>query len=479
MRAAVLLQNTIVRAAGLLVPPKGRGEWLREWRGELWHARLPGKFGMDEAVLTRICLGAWQDALCVRRMAREQGETEMVFRGAATGSAARCLLWLAALLAGAYGLAQMLPGVRAQNLATQYKANPGLILIQSGRAREDSTATVPAQMYRGWKASGQRFFDGFAFYRMKRERVADGELNVAHASENLFWLLGLPVRFAQLDGATPGVVLSYAAWKKEFGAHEEIVGSVVRIGGRDARVIGVAAEGAWRLPGDPDAWLLQPDAENAGVGYVVAHLTALGRAAMTGGRVEIWPTNATDESDTLTGVSFGERMRGPMGLYWFAIFLAFLALPAITSVSLGEYNFSEHRPSLKSVARRWGFMAAKIALLLPAIYFASLDLAYWKTATYSIPAQYVQLMATFAMCLFGLQWALKDQRGRCPVCLRRVTNPAHVGMAGRTFLAWNGTELICTSGHTLLHVPALPTSWFSTQRWMYLDTSWKFLFAVR
>ncbi len=28
---------------------------------------------------------------------------------------------------------------------------------------------------------------------------------------------------------------------------------------------------------------------------------------------------------------------------------------------------------------------------------------------------------------------------------------------------------------TLLHVPALPTSWFGTQRWLYLDTSWKFL----
>jgi hypothetical protein len=33
-------------------------------------------------------------------------------------------------------------------------------------------------------------------------------------------------------------------------------------------------------------------------------------------------------------------------------------------------------------------------------------------------------------------------------------------------------------GHTLLHVPGLPTSWFSTQRWLYLDTSWGFLFAA-
>src|ERR1035438_3538190 len=58
-----------------------------------------------------------------------------------------------------------------------------------------------------------------------------------------------------------------------------------------------------------------------------------------------------------------------------------------------------------------------------------------------------------------------------------VTNPARVGHASRTFLAWYGMELICTEGHTLLHVPGMPTSWFSTQRWLYLDRSWEFLFA--
>jgi hypothetical protein len=120
---------------------------------------------------------------------------------------------------------------------------------------------------------------------------------------------------------------------------------------------------------------------------------------------------------------------------------------------------------------------AKIALLLPSVYFVSLDVAYWNTTSYSIAAEYAQLVSSFSLCLFGLRWALLDQRQRCPVCLKRVTNPARVGMAGRTFLAWNGTELICTSGHTLLHVPGLPTSWFGTQRWLYLDTSWRVLFA--
>ena len=85
-------------------------------------------------------------------------------------------------------------------------------------------------------------------------------------------------------------------------------------------------------------------------------------------------------------------------------------------------------------------------------------------------------LAFFAL-LFAFRWALRDQRQRCPVCLRLLSNPAHVGEASRNFLAWNGTELICAEGHGLLHIPELPTSWFSTQRWLYLDPSWSALFA--
>jgi hypothetical protein len=104
-------------------------------------------------------------------------------------------------------------------------------------------------------------------------------------------------------------------------------------------------------------------------------------------------------------------------------------------------------------------------------------LAYGCTLIAPEQAAYLQLLSTFSGCLFGLRWVLKDQRQRCPVCMRTVTHPAQVGVASRTFLDWNGTEMMCMGGHTLLHVPSLPTSWFSAQRWLYLDTSWNFLFA--
>ena len=473
------LQCGILGAASLLVPEAGRAEWMREWHAELWHARESG--AADERELSRVCLGSFKDALCLRRIARKERAPAHQFRG----SAAQCLMALTAVLAVSYGISIVLPGVCAESHPSRYRVNPGLIMIKNGSPIDDSVATVAVEKYRIWKASRQRFFDGFAFYRMKRDRVmvstngAEG-WNVAHASLNLFWMLGLPVRFmateGEAEGETPGVVLSDETWKRNFGGNAQIAGSVVRIGGHEVRVIGVAAEGGWRLPGQVDAWLLEPDAENTGIGYVIAHLTRLGKQEMSSDQMSIG-SDSDDPTEQLSAVMFNDRTMGPWPLFVMAVMLAFLALPAITSVSLGEYNFSEHRPSWKSTVRRWSFLLAKIVLLLPVVYFVSLDVSYWNTVSYSVSAQYVQLISSFSMCLFGLRWALLDQRQRCPVCLKRVTNPASVGLAGRTFLAWNGTEMICTSGHTLLHVPGLPTSWFETQRWMYLDTSWKFLFA--
>jgi hypothetical protein len=58
-----------------------------------------------------------------------------------------------------------------------------------------------------------------------------------------------------------------------------------------------------------------------------------------------------------------------------------------------------------------------------------------------------------------------------------MVHPVQVGQPSRTFLDWSGTEMVCERGHTLLHIPEMPTSWFRAQRWVCLDGSWQFLFA--
>ncbi len=493
--AACAVNAGILRAASLLVPACQRMEWRSEWWGELWQARsqTSSKFSWtQEREIAGFCMGAFNDAFCLRRIDRQSSAVQtsqsrsLPLRAFSVESAWQCLLLLIALVGASYGLARILPGVRAERSLPEVPVRSGLVLIENAE-NEDSPPTISSGQFEAWKERKQEFFDGFAFYRVTRERVNVGPVSqrwgVASASSNFFAMMGLPVRFRQpdasIDSDLPSVILSEDVWKREFGADPHVAGSVVRVGLRRATIAGVAPVSPWQLPGKVDAWLIEPDSRNAekGSGYVVAHLTPSGKSKMDAERIRITSYSPHRSPDDLLGIKINGATRGPWDTFLFAVLLAFLALPAITSVSFGEESVSLHEVSWPRRFFRSAFLVAKIALLLPILHFASLDISYGFFPFNVNEALYIQLVVTFFGCLFGMSWVLNDQRRRCPVCLRRVAHPARVGQLSRTFLAWNGTEMMCLGGHTLLHVPSLPTSWFGSQRWMFLDPSWKFLFA--
>ena len=475
------LNLTLIAGAWLIVPGGERTEWWREWRAELWQARhehaCDGRISwMSERALVNFCVGAYQDALCLRRLERRTRPMHRVRFGAAW----QCILLMAIVLGASYVLSRVLPGVRAEQHLARVPTRSGLVLIQDAN-NEDSPATISSGLYRAWKNRKQEFFDDFAFYRVSQEKVSwpkhdNAGWGVARASSNFFRLVGLPV---QSITAESGIVLSESAWRREFGANPDLAGSEVQLGSRRATIVGVVPDGAWGLPGKVDAWLLEPDtqAASAGPGYVVAHLSSSGKSKMRTARVQITSYAPRRSPDDMLGISVCQGVPTPLQIFLFAALLAMLALPAVTSVSISDYSVSLDEISWKRQALRWSFLAAKIALLLPTVYFAAVDVGYGLTRVSTTRAAYLQLAISVFGCLVGMCWVLSDQRRRCPVCLERVAHPARVGQFSRTFLAWSGTELMCTGGHTLLHVPALPTSWFSAQRWMFLDPSWKFLFA--
>ena len=489
-----LLHRTLLSAASLIVPGPQRSEWLREWRGELWHVRQvcsppDGAIPDGQHEVTAFCLGAFQDALCIRRADRRN---QSFFAGM-RGTPQLCLLTMAAILALTYTVALLLPGVRAERNLWPRGVNPNLVVIEGQGFNNEAVPTISPREFRAWQGRHQKYFDALAFYQVRNQSVEPQPLPgmverkaswaVAKASSNLFTLLGLPLWFAEKtttsSGDAPQLILSESLWKNDFGADPHVVGTEVRLGQRTAKIAGVAPDGSLGLPGRVDAWLVDPNAAEpaTGPGYVVAHLTAAGSAQLWGSCVSIAALGPDDIEEELLGVSIEDCQPSPMSIYLFGLLLALLALPAITSVSLGEYSINPQPTSWSRKLQRWSFLAAKAALLLPIVYFVALDLAYGCTWFSRDSAVYIQLICCFTMCLFGMGWVLKDQRQRCPVCVRCVAHPAQVGQASRTFLDWNGTEMMCMGGHTLLHVPSLPTSWFSTQRWLYLDTSWGFLFA--
>jgi hypothetical protein len=483
-------QRGLLSGAALIVAQDRRSDWRKEWRGELWHvrdetAREAAPVLNVEMERVRFCLGALADAWCLR--GRFSMRVKPVHRPAFD-----CIVGLACALSLCALVARSLPGVRAEDDTARLRVRPGVVLIEDAESSSLPMAAVSPEAFRDWQKTRQRFFDGISYYRNASEQVAvDGggtvTTQVARVSRNFFGVLGVPLLIeatqATKPGAAPEAVLSYRIWARDFKTNPAVMGRVLRIGGETVRIVGVAPSSSLPLPGDPGIWVLGSDGdrENAGnaKGFVIAHLSQRGRAAFAAHGDHIPVAVRGDDPDfaSLAGVALADESKGPGPLAGFALFLAILALPAVVSVSLGESNYSAFRPSWKRQCMRWLFLAAKMTLVIAIAFYASMALAYGFTNAYSPTAELAQFAAGFVFSLLGMRWALFDQRHRCPVCLRHVTNPTRVGLASQTFLGWNGTEMYCAGGHTLLHVPALPTSWFQAPRWVYLDPSWGFLFT--
>jgi len=181
--------------------------------------------------------------------------------------------------------------------------------------------------------------------------------------------------------------------------------------------------------------------------------------------------------DDLAGLSLDDGTSTPWSVYLFAVVIAFLTLPGTASVSMGN-TASVSKTVVVETTLPLGFLkrqdrAAPVDRLF---CVAGCDLFVDHDLFTLIGDD--SFRRIFSICLFGLRWRCWISASAVRL-LRRVAHPAQVGYSSRAFLAWNGTELICVSGHTMLQIPDLPTSWFSTQRWLYLDTPGRFCSPIQ
>jgi hypothetical protein len=259
-----------------------------------------------------------------------------------------------------------------------------------------------------------------------------------------------------------------------------VIGSFAEIAGQRVLVAGVLSRDSIQLPGQVDAWLLEDDRHldilsPTSRGFVLAHMR--GALPQMDGWRSMTVHKENGNQDLFDCISLAQQSQLPFTLFLFTLAAALITLPATTALPLGEYPRHSGRLPWAGKGRRWIFLSSKFLLVVPLVFLTSIDVAYGVPSLGCTTAQYIQLAISFFGLLFAFRWILQDQRKRCPLCLRVLSNPARVGQASRNFLAWNGTELICSGGHGLLHIPELPTSWFGTQRWLYLDPSWGSLFT--
>lgn len=446
---------SLLWGASLLVPAWRRSEWSHEWRTELWYVLRECSSETNASPrsireATRFCMGAYQDAIWLRK---RSGQKQQLF-GRIRGSGYVLVFLLTAVLFLTWGIAHISPRVSAAMSRIQVYPWP---MSATGAAPCD----CPFDLIVGRTSlrATQLLFDGFSHYKVTQETVWSEDMprtewTVAQARSDFFNVLHVPVRLT--DGAKrvpdklPHLVLAQDTWMRDFGGKRNIGGAKVHLGSVNAMVVGVASGDSTGLPGSASAWLLSSDPE-AGSGkseFVVGHLSRAGYL-----------------DDGRWCLSVG------------GILLAFLVLPFVSRPSSGEYGTGSQKPSLTRRIRFGVFLLTKITILLGIVYYASVDLGCLLVQPFSPAAEYIQATSSVAVGILGLRWAFRDQQRRCPICLRRMAHPVKVGQPSRIFLAWNGVELVCERGHGLLHIPETPTSWFGAQRWISLDRSWQFLFA--
>lgn len=480
-----LVHRPFLVCASVLVPRETRKEWRKEWVAELWYVcqARPSNSPISPEGLSKInsfCCGAWVDAFWLRRSRPWSPPLRL-------SSPLACLSFLAASLAVSSLLAFLLPGARNAILPTPYQDADTTVLISPYRLDSAEAPAIRIEDYEKWRGNTRAFFADLAYYepvtkRIRISRHTTEVLRVARGTPNLFDLLAASSSTAQLiarssssAGGLPALVLSQSAWRRIFAGDPNIVGKKIQVAGESLIVTEIVPDNFWRLPGHMDAWLLY-DSRRLGrlpgehKGFVLARWRASALVPRVSGPWNWWVPARDGGSDRFECISLAQINRASLALFGLALMLAAFALPATTPLSLGDYLHSSKANQASIRLRRWSFLLAKFAIIVAISYLVALD------AAQVLPA--VQFPLAFALLLFGFRWALRDQRRRCPVCLGTLTRPARVGHPSWNFLAWSGMELMCEAGHGLLHVPEHATSWFSTQRWLSLDPSWKSLFTA-
>ena len=386
---------------------------------EEWLAEWQSELWYVQKNAASFCIGAFRDALWVRR----NNATPTL----PLASPLHCLLFLVTLAAVSAVLAFRLPLPRAMLLPSPYPGARSLVMLS---ARGSAGRDVPSMRLDQFQALSNRTpfrFTDLAFYRP----VRSGSLTLAIASRNLFDLLEVP--------AGTNLVLTHSAWRKYYHADPHVPATVI-------------ADGLWTLPGKIDGWVLVDPSQLRGPkGFVLARVSATAPPAHWWS-FEGFDCESVAKENLLPGLLL-------------TMMLSAFFLGVTTNFSLGEY------PANRAFRfRRWLFFGCKLSLLFPIVFFGSLDVG-------SLLARGLQAHALIIGTVLAIRWALADQRGRCPVCLRVLSNPTRIGGASHVFLDWYGTELICPHGHGLLYIPEIPTSCYSTQRWQNLDASWSTLFS--
>jgi hypothetical protein len=484
----------LLRAASLLVPQPQRGDWYREWHAEIWHwahflkesGRLtPG----SKLELIRHCWGAFSDAAWHRfdeerfmRAVREMPRSPRFCLAVILG----CFIFV--VLASGFA-----PTIRSVFAGLPYDQPERVALLSF----PDHYGPYPDS---GLFSSATRWSkvthtaSNVAAYSLRSSSVGwakDASATTARVSPAFFETLGIQGERGRLfrsgDQLDCGdcIVLSHRAWQVNFHSDPAIVGKTLKVAGIESRIIGVLPENFAFLWPEALIWALPPKYDVGDCGDQVGAILRLKSGITVPQAAEEFRQLAHEDRAVLNHEAaqveaMVSRPRQAAKVYLFVTMLSLLGGLILASTRLAAARTGKQHLSRSSVARWWAFLTGKILLLFATCLVVSLEVPGKISRMLTGAAHPLAIpIATWLFVVtatLALLWSIRDQGRRCRVCLTRMGNEATVGAPSYLLLDWGGTELDCSAGHGVLHVPEMKSSCLEPEQFVQLDESWKPLF---
>lgn len=483
---SVVLCNAMIRAAAQLVPAAQQQEWKREWFGEVWHRwqflRYAGEWKRGEGLrLIRDCLGVFADAGWhfasqeqVQSRVREWARSPWL-----------CLGVLAAMLTAVGAMGGGFAATRQLFWGPQHEG-ANLFSVWLHPVLGGGDRGLPPDLAPGWAKHSGLLESAAGFTARHASVSARGigakELLVVRTEPTLFAVFGTRAEL----GAIPrraGVVLAHETWISAFHADARVIGREVTVGGEAYRVDAVLPSSFQFLSRQPSVYVVLRELGDARVMVVLR-----AKPGVSERQLERELTRIAEDccyyfySSQLRLRSLRSGVLTPVLFFGIAVLIGVLMVAAVARFRLRSWRAAWAAGQRTATFRRAGFFLAKTGLALAVVFAAGLEGSRPESAILfgsRDPASGPFLVWLYILGAMGvLFWSLADQRARCRVCLRLLCFPVRIGCPGCLLLDWSGTELLCTEGHGVLHVPHLAPSWEEeAEHWITLDESWQDLFA--
>jgi len=495
IRGLIRQSSWLLRIASFLVPKTQRQNWYKRWSTQIWHwvhflhesGRLNAATRLE---LAKHLWGAFSDALWHRfnrdkalRLAHEVPRRPRFALGAIS------VLFLAVLIATGFA-----PTMRWAFSRLPYKAPDRLLQLSfSGEYIHYHTESLFLTV-RSW-AQESKTAESLAAYSWEPARITTAQgkqvITGARVSPGFFDVLGVNSELGRVfhpsddQNCANCIVISNWLWENGFRRDPAIIGKQVPFRGTMSTVVGVLPARFWFISPEISVWTLSQsrrllnDADHTGLVLRLRPGADMAAASAEFGRL-VGNVGSTFGSARAEVTPIKNIMRQGVQVYLLFSLLALIASVAMLALRLTRSVSPNIRVGLRDNAAWWLFFTAKTFLLVATCFVASLEGTRQALLTFTgnVPEYTGAISSWFLLVttVLAITWSLHDQYRRCHICLKRLEHESYVGVPARLLLDWWGTELVCSQGHGMLHVPEMKASWLEEEHWIQLDESWKALF---